>query len=87
MTRTYSVKNFTFFFNKSLYIYKYLLRITVFLFFVNFLVLWKLENTAFRELDLFPSSGKVGETPTVLCRLEIANLIYWTTTVRSNTAI
>jgi hypothetical protein len=32
------------------------------------------ENTMFRKLDLFPSSGERGETPTLLGTLERANL-------------
>jgi hypothetical protein len=34
----------------------------------------ELENTTFRKLDLFPSSGEWGETPTLLGTLERANL-------------
>jgi hypothetical protein len=34
----------------------------------------KLENTTFRKLDLFPSSGEVWETPTQLGPLERADL-------------
>jgi hypothetical protein len=33
----------------------------------------------FRNLDLFPSSGEGGETPTQLGPLQIANLNHWTT--------
>jgi hypothetical protein len=38
-----------------------------------------LENTTFRKLDLFLSSGE-GETPTLLGPLERANLNHWTNT-------
>jgi hypothetical protein len=38
-------------------------------------------NTAFRKLDLFPSSGEGRETPTLLGPLERANLKHWTTHV------
>jgi hypothetical protein len=34
----------------------------------------RLENTTFRKLDLFPSSGNGRETPTLLGRLERGNL-------------
>jgi hypothetical protein len=37
-----------------------------------------LENTTFRKLDLFPSSGEGRETPAVLCPLERSNLNHWT---------
>jgi hypothetical protein len=37
-----------------------------------------LENTTFRKLDLFPSSGEGRETPTLLGPLERANLNQWT---------
>jgi hypothetical protein len=33
----------------------------------------------FRKLDLFPSSGEVKETPTVLCPLQIVKLNHSTT--------
>jgi hypothetical protein len=41
-----------------------------------------LENTTFQKLDLFPSSGKEGKTPTQLGTLERANLNHWTIPVR-----
>jgi hypothetical protein len=34
----------------------------------------QVENTTFRKLDLFPSSGEEGKTPTQLGPLERANL-------------
>jgi hypothetical protein len=41
----------------------------------------KLENKAFQKLDLFPSSGKEREMPTLLGPLERANLnhqmLFW----------
>jgi hypothetical protein len=37
----------------------------------------QLENTTFRKLDLFPSSGDRKETPTLLGPLERANLNHW----------
>jgi hypothetical protein len=38
-----------------------------------------LENTMFRKLDLFPSSGEGGgKTPTQLGPLERTNLNHWT---------
>jgi hypothetical protein len=46
-----------------------------------------LENTKFRKLDLFPSSGEGGKTPTQLGPLERANLNHWTTPVIFYTAI
>jgi hypothetical protein len=55
-----------------------LLRITGFSDFVHHPIFWKLEKTAFRKLDLFPSSGEGGgETPTLLDPLERANLNHW----------
>jgi hypothetical protein len=51
------------------------LFISGFLDFVNCLEFWILENTAFRKLDLFPSSGEGRETPTPLCPLERTDLI------------
>jgi hypothetical protein len=36
------------------------------------------QNTTFRKLDLFPSSGEGKETPTLLDPLERANLSHWT---------
>jgi hypothetical protein len=42
----------------------------------------KLENTMFRKLDPFPSSGEWEETSTQLGPLERANLNHWTTPVR-----
>jgi hypothetical protein len=39
----------------------------------------KLENTTFRKLNLFPSSGRGGGAPSQLGRLERANLNHWTT--------
>jgi hypothetical protein len=41
------------------------LRITGSLDFVHHLEFYILENTTFRKLDLFPSSGELRETPTV----------------------
>jgi hypothetical protein len=41
-------------------------------------ILTKLENTTFRKLDLFPSSGYGWETATLLGPLERANLNHWT---------
>jgi hypothetical protein len=38
---------------------------------------FKLENTTFRKLDLFPSSGE-GRRLTLLGRLERADLNHWT---------
>jgi hypothetical protein len=37
----------------------------------------KLENTTFRKLDLFLSSGEGGEIPTLFGPLERANLNHW----------
>jgi hypothetical protein len=62
------------------------LRITGFSDFVHRPVFQKLENTTFRKLDLFPSSGD-GETPALLGPLERANLNHWTTHVIFTTAI
>jgi hypothetical protein len=45
--------------------------------FTRLLVLQKLENTAFRKLDLFSSSGKGGKSPTQLGPLERANMNHW----------
>jgi hypothetical protein len=39
----------------------------------------KLENTTFWKLDLFPSSGRGGRTPSQLGPLERANLNHWNT--------
>jgi hypothetical protein len=39
------------------------------------------------KLDLFPSSGRGGETPTQLGLLERANLNHWTTYVTITTTI
>jgi hypothetical protein len=50
------------------------LIITGFLIFVHHPVFEELDNTTFRKLDLFPSSGERGETPTQLGPLERANL-------------
>jgi hypothetical protein len=36
------------------------------------------ENTTFRKLRLFPSSGEGSETPALLGSLESANLNHWT---------
>jgi hypothetical protein len=47
----------------------------------------KLENATFRKLDLFPSSGEGGETPTLLDPLERANLNHWRTYASITTAI
>jgi hypothetical protein len=38
----------------------------------------ELENTTFRELDLFPSSYEERETSTMLGPIERANLNHWT---------
>jgi hypothetical protein len=43
--------------------------------FVHRPIFWKLENTTFRKLDLFPSSGEREKTPTRLGPLESANLL------------
>jgi hypothetical protein len=53
-------------------------RIAAFLDFIHRPVLWELENTEFRKLDLFPSSGERGNMPTLLGSLERANLNRWT---------
>jgi hypothetical protein len=37
----------------------------------------RLENTMFRNVDPFPSSGKGRERPILLGLLERANLIHW----------
>jgi hypothetical protein len=37
-----------------------------------------LENTTFRKLDLFPSSGEGKGTPTLLSQYERSNLNHWT---------
>jgi hypothetical protein len=44
----------------------------------------KLENTTFRKLDLFPSSGRGARTPSQLGPLERANLRHWTTEVKND---
>jgi hypothetical protein len=50
-------------------------ELLAFLDFVQRPVFRKLENTAFRKIDLFPSSGEEGgETPTLALPLERANL-------------
>jgi hypothetical protein len=36
-----------------------------------------LENTTFRKLDLFPSSGERNQTPSLLAPLERANFKHW----------
>jgi hypothetical protein len=41
-------------------------------------VFWKTDNTTFRKLDLFPSSGE-GEHTYSISTLERANLNHWTT--------
>jgi hypothetical protein len=46
-----------------------------------------LKNTTFRKLDLFPSSGWGGGTPTLLGPLERANLNHWPPCVSIATAI
>jgi hypothetical protein len=48
-------------------------RITEFLDFVRRPLFYKLENTRFRKLDMFPPSGE-GETPILLGPLEKASL-------------
>jgi hypothetical protein len=53
-------------------------RITGFLDFVHRQVFYKLENTTFRKLDVFPSSGEGEKIPTQLGPLERANLNHWT---------
>jgi hypothetical protein len=50
------------------------LGITGFLDFVHSLEFQILENTLFRKLDLFPSSGELWETPTLLRPLDKGNL-------------
>jgi hypothetical protein len=45
-----------------------------FFYFIHRPVFYKLENTTFRKLDLFPSSGEGEKTPTLLGPLERANL-------------
>jgi hypothetical protein len=57
------------------------LRFTGFLDFFHRPVFWKLENTTFRKLDLFPSSGVGGKTPTQLGPLDRDSLNHWTTPV------
>jgi hypothetical protein len=48
----------------------------------------KFENTAFKKLDLFPSSGQgEGLVPSQLGPLERANLNHWTTQVKNTKAI
>jgi hypothetical protein len=47
----------------------------------------KLENKAFRIVDLFPSYGEGNETYSLFGRLERANLNYWTTHVTKTTAL
>jgi hypothetical protein len=55
------------------------LRITGFLDFIHRQVFLNLENTRFRKLDLFPSSGEWRKTPThQLGPLERDNLNHWT---------
>jgi hypothetical protein len=49
------------------------LRITWFFYFVHRPILWKLENTTFRKLDLFPSPDEGGDTPTLLGPIERTN--------------
>jgi hypothetical protein len=44
-----------------------------------------LEKTAFRKLDLLPSSGEGTETSTQLSHLEGANLNYWTPHLKTET--
>jgi hypothetical protein len=64
------------------------IRITGFLDFLHRPVFQRLENTTFRKLDLFPSSGVGGgKTPTQLGLLDRANLNHWTYPVRFTTAI
>jgi hypothetical protein len=54
------------------------LRISVFLDFVHRPVFYKLENTTFRQLDLFPSSGEgLRKTFSLLGLLETTNLNHW----------
>jgi hypothetical protein len=50
-------------------------------------MVWKLENTILRKLDLLPSSGEGGKTLSQLVPLERANLNHWATPVRFTTAI
>jgi hypothetical protein len=38
----------------------------------------KVENTTFRKLGLYPTSGEGGETPTLSGHLKRANLNHWT---------
>jgi hypothetical protein len=51
--------------------------ITRFLDFVHRPVFQKLENTTFRNLDLFPSSGEEGKTPTQLGPLFFFSFSGW----------
>jgi hypothetical protein len=53
------------------------LSMTEFLDFIHRLEFEILENTTFRKLDLFPSSGEGGKTPTVLGPIKRANLYLW----------
>jgi hypothetical protein len=53
------------------------LKITGFLDFVHRPVFWKLGNTKFRKLDLFPYEVRA-ETPTLLGPLERPNFNQWT---------
>jgi hypothetical protein len=50
--------------------------ITGFLSFVHHLAFYEHKRTKFWELDLFPSSGEVWETPTLLDPLETADPNY-----------
>jgi hypothetical protein len=42
-------------------------------------VFQKLDNTTFRKLETFPSSGEVWKIPTLLGPLERANFSHWKT--------
>jgi hypothetical protein len=60
----------------TLLVVRNLLRIFGFMDFVHRPAFYKLENTAFRQLDVFPSSCEEGggKTPTQLGPVERANL-------------
>jgi hypothetical protein len=46
-----------------------------------------MKNTMFWKLGVFPSSGEIWKTPTLLDPLERANITHWTTYVTITTAI
>jgi hypothetical protein len=68
--------------NPVLWLVTLIFRITGFSDCIHRPVFYKLENTAFRKLDLFRSLGEGGETPTLLGPLGRANLSHRTTPVR-----